>query len=81
MAKRKKSKADPKKIVSIVLIAEVLLAILFWILKPECEPCPADTYCPPCISIYQVAIVWIGVVIAAAALGYSIYDSIKKNKR
>lgn len=72
---------NPKKIISIVLIAELILGLYCFIARPECEPCPPDVYCPPCISHEQVIAIWIGVILAALALGYALYDNFKKRRK
>jgi hypothetical protein len=50
------------KYLTILIIVEVVLYLLYRYNQPLCEPCLDSQECPPCISDEQRIITWFGVI-------------------
>ena len=58
------SKIRRKSILSISLLLSIesLSFLLYSYNQPHCEPCLPCEDCPPCLSDFQIAFVWIGII-------------------
>ncbi len=48
--------------ISLLLSIESLSFLLYSYYQPQCEPCLTCDDCPPCLSDFQIAFVWVGTI-------------------